>query len=87
MLYEVITTLQAIPGKTFNGIISFIDPILDKTTRTAKIRVEVSNPDLRIKPEMYATAKVNARLQQYVITSYSIHYTKLYDFGGHFLRV
>lgn len=58
-------TLQAIPGKTFNGIISFIDPILDKTTRTAKIRVEVSNPDLRIKPEMYATAKVNARLQQY----------------------
>ena len=58
-------TLQAIPGKTFNGIISFIDPILDKTTSTAKIRVEVSNPDLRIKPEMYATAKVNARLQQY----------------------
>lgn len=58
-------TLQAIPGKEFNGSISFIDPILDKTTRTAKVRVEIANPDLRIKPEMYATAKVSARLQQY----------------------
>lgn len=58
-------TLQAIPGKIFDGAVSFIDPILDKTTRTAKVRVEISNPDLRIKPEMYATAKVNARLQQY----------------------
>jgi len=58
-------TLQAIPGKTFNGTISFIDPILDKTTRTAKVRVEVPNSGLQLKPEMYATAKVSARLQQY----------------------
>ncbi|WP_042368972.1 efflux RND transporter periplasmic adaptor subunit [Bacteroides neonati] len=58
-------SLQAIPGKVFNGTISFIDPILDKTTRTAKVRVEIANPNLEIKPEMYATATVTARLKQY----------------------
>ncbi len=57
-------TLQAIPGKKFTGRISFIDPIIDKTTRTAKVRVETSNPGLELKPEMYASATVNASLKQ-----------------------
>ncbi|MPM03511.1 Multidrug resistance protein MdtA [bioreactor metagenome] len=57
-------TLQAIPGKKFSGNISFIDPIIDKTTRTAKVRVETSNPGMELKPEMYASAIVNAPLKQ-----------------------
>jgi Cu(I)/Ag(I) efflux system membrane fusion protein len=55
-------TLQAIPDKTFSGRITFIDPILDKTTRTAKVRVESANPGLQLKPEMYANAIVQAAL-------------------------
>lgn len=55
-------TLQALPGKTFAGKISFVDPVLDPTTRTARIRVDMSNPDLLLKPEMYALATVNAQL-------------------------
>lgn len=58
-------TLQALPGKTFSGRISFIDPILDKTTRTAKVRVETANPGLQLKPEMYANAIIKAPLKQY----------------------
>ncbi len=58
-------TMQAIPGKKFTGSIAFIDPILDKTTRTVKVRVEMPNPNMELKPEMYATATVTARLQQY----------------------
>ena len=43
-------TLQAIPGKTFNGIISFIDPILDKTTRTAiNLRIDAHYLTFHIK--------------------------------------
>jgi Cu(I)/Ag(I) efflux system membrane fusion protein len=56
-------TLQTLPGKTFSGRISFIDPILDKTARTAKIRVETANPRLELKPEMYAAAVVKSALQ------------------------
>lgn len=56
-------TLQTLPGKTFSGKISFIDPILDKTTRTAKVRVETANPKLELKPEMYANAVVKTTLK------------------------
>lgn len=58
-------TLQAIPGKTFSGQISFIDPILDRDSRTTKIRVVTSNPGMQLKPEMYASATVNASLKQF----------------------
>lgn len=58
-------TLQALPGKKFSGKISFIDPILNTTTRTAKVRVEVPNASLELKPEMYATANVSAQLRNY----------------------
>lgn len=58
-------TLQAVPGKTFTGKISFIDPILDKTTRTAKVRVETPNPGLLLKPEMYTNASIQAPLKQF----------------------
>ncbi len=58
-------TLQSLPGKTFSGKISFINPILDPATRTAKIRVETSNPRIELMPGMYANALVNAPLKQY----------------------
>ncbi len=58
-------TLQALPGKKFSGKISFINPILDATTRTAKVRVETSNPIMELKPEMYANAVIKAPLRQY----------------------
>jgi len=58
-------TLQSLPGKTFSGRISFINPILDPATRTAKVRVETANPGMELKPEMYANALINAPLKQY----------------------
>lgn len=58
-------TVQAVPGQTFSGKISFIDPILDPTTRTARVRVEIANPGLLLKPGMYANATVRARLRRY----------------------
>lgn len=53
-------TLQSLPGRTFKGRIAFINPIVDAASRTAKIRVEVNNAQNLLKPEMYATAIVNA---------------------------
>lgn len=58
-------TLPAFPGKHFSGQISFIDPMINPNTRTARVRVEVPNHNLELKPEMYATAEVEASLQQY----------------------
>lgn len=54
--------LQAVPGKLFSGKISFIDPVINPTTRTAGIRVELNNSDGKLKPEMFVTGNVKAAL-------------------------
>jgi Cu(I)/Ag(I) efflux system membrane fusion protein len=58
-------TIQAIPGSKFNGIISFIDPVIDPVNRVAKVRIEMNNQDGKLKPEMFATGFVKANLDQY----------------------
>ncbi len=46
--------LSYFPGKTFQGKVTFIDPIVNPKTRTVKVRMEFSNPNWRLKPDMYA---------------------------------
>lgn len=58
-------TLKAVPWKTFSGVISYIDPIMNNESRTAKVRVEISNAGMQLKPEMYATALVRSSLRNY----------------------
>jgi Cu(I)/Ag(I) efflux system membrane fusion protein len=55
---------EAYPGETFTGQISFIDPVLDPTTRTVKVRVEVPNAEGRLKPEMFVRAVVRVQMAQ-----------------------
>lgn len=55
-------TVNSLPGQTFSGTISFIDPVVNAQTRTASVRVEMSNPNGKLKPEMFATAEVKANL-------------------------
>lgn len=57
---KVTFTAQAIPGKTFEGAVSFIDPVIDPSTRIARIRVELSNPAMQLKPEMFINGNVKA---------------------------
>ncbi len=55
-------TVSSLPGKTFTGNISFLDPVIDPNTRVAKARVEISNADLALKPEMFVSGTVQAKL-------------------------
>jgi membrane fusion protein, copper/silver efflux system len=48
----------ATPGRTFGGKVSFIVPVLQGTTRTAQVRVELPNPGLQLKPDMYVNARI-----------------------------
>lgn len=52
---------EAYPGETFQGRITFIHPILDERSRTIKLRVNVPNPDGRLRPGMFLRARVLAR--------------------------
>jgi len=58
-------TVQAIPGIKLSGNIIFIDPVIDPTTRVAKVRVEIHNQSGKLKPEMFVTGIVNANLTEY----------------------
>ena len=57
---EVTFSTEAYPGEEFTGRIAFIDPVLNKQTRTVKVRVNVSNPDGKLKPEMFVRATVKS---------------------------
>jgi RND family efflux transporter MFP subunit len=46
--------VDAFPGEDFMGRIARVSPVLDPATRTAPLEVEISNPQYRLKPGMYA---------------------------------
>jgi membrane fusion protein, copper/silver efflux system len=51
--------LSYIPGKKFQGTVTYIYPTLNMETRTAKVRIELRNtPKLEFKPEMFATVQI-----------------------------
>ena len=58
-------TIQALPGTAFSGSIIFIDPVIDPVNRVAKVRVEISNPGSKLKPEMFVTGMVKSNLAEY----------------------
>ncbi len=53
---EVSVTTEAWPGEAFVGTVAFIYPTLSTETRTVKVRVEIPNPDGKLRPGMYATS-------------------------------
>lgn len=55
--------VEAYPGESFHGTVAFIDPFLDDRTRTVKVRVNLKNPERRLKPAMYASAVLRVRLR------------------------
>lgn len=59
---QVVVEVEALPGETFKGSISYIDPFIHEHTRTAKVRVNVDNSNGRLKPGMFVRAVASARL-------------------------
>jgi Cu(I)/Ag(I) efflux system membrane fusion protein len=50
----------ALPGAVRQGKVMYVYPTVNPETRTARIRVELANPDLALKPGMYATIRFSA---------------------------
>ena len=53
-------TVDAFPGRRYEGRVTFIHPGVDTTTRTLTARVEVVNRDGTLRPGMYATASIGS---------------------------
>ncbi len=57
---QVRVSFPYVPGMEIQGRISYVYPWLDPSTRTGKIRVELPNPKLELKPEMYANVELES---------------------------
>ena len=58
-------SIQALPGSAYSGKIMFIDPVIDPVNRVAKVRLEMSNPGAKLKPEMFVTGIVKSNLDEF----------------------
>jgi RND family efflux transporter MFP subunit len=57
-------TAKSYPGEKFEGIISVINPFLDERKRTAKVRIDVANPDFKLRPGMYVNTELEMDMGQ-----------------------
>ena len=71
--------VDAFPGETFKGRIARVSPVLDPTTRTAPIEIEIPNGDFRLRPGMYARVGINTGLRKDALVVPS---NALVDLGG-----
>src|SRR5262249_39107462 len=53
---DVNVACSAYPGEVFDGKVLFISDVLDPDTRRTKIRIAFENPDMKLKPNMFADA-------------------------------
>jgi RND family efflux transporter MFP subunit len=56
----VTMSLEYLPGESFQGKIDYIYPYLKEATRTARVRLRFPNPQLKLKPEMFAQVRIES---------------------------
>ena len=57
---KVEMSLAYLPGETFAGQIDYIYPFLNGATRTVRVRLRFPNPQLKLKPEMFAQVQIKS---------------------------
>lgn len=57
---EAVVTVAAYPELRFKGKLAFVSAVMERESRTVKARIEVPNGDGRLKPEMFASASIQA---------------------------
>jgi membrane fusion protein, copper/silver efflux system len=62
-------TFKAYRNQPVDGVVTFIYPEIKTETRTARVRIEVPNPDEQLKPDMYADVVFRAGGEQSPVTT------------------
>ncbi|TDX22551.1 Cu(I)/Ag(I) efflux system membrane fusion protein [Modicisalibacter xianhensis] len=58
--------LPAYPGETFHGQVIAVLPENDATSRTLRVRIELPNPELRLRPGMFASVAIRGPAQTHL---------------------
>jgi Cu(I)/Ag(I) efflux system membrane fusion protein len=59
--------LAYLPGQRFAGKVSYLYPYLNDSTRTGRVRIVLANPELELKPDMYARVELVADLGEHLV--------------------
>lgn len=70
-------TVAAYPGETFYGKVSYVYPTLNSEARTVRVRLELPNPGLKLKPGMYG----NVIMQSDAVTTLLVPKEAVLDTG------
>jgi Cu(I)/Ag(I) efflux system membrane fusion protein/cobalt-zinc-cadmium efflux system membrane fusion protein len=71
---SAVITVDSYPGRAFPGRVSFIWPQFDPTTRTAKVRLEISNPGMKLSLGMFVNVTLDLALgRQLVIPASGVY--------------
>jgi multidrug efflux pump subunit AcrA (membrane-fusion protein) len=57
---DALMTLPYVPGQKFQGKITYVYPVLNQELRQVKMRVEVDNPYLQLKPGMFVNVEIHS---------------------------
>jgi len=60
-------TIEAYPGETFRAKVAYIYPSLNIEARTVRVRVELANPGLKLKPGMYGTVTLRTDAERRLV--------------------
>ncbi|MDB6023398.1 MAG: Efflux transporter, family, subunit [Pedosphaera sp.] len=55
---QVIITTDSYPGEKFSGKIALVDPFINDASRTIRVRVDIENPDFKLRPDMYVNVSL-----------------------------
>ncbi len=69
--------IDAYPGEEFTGVVTYVYPTVSLEARTGRIRIELANPDLKLRPGMYANIGLEspAREEALVVPRSAVHAT------------
>lgn len=59
------------PGEKFPGKISVVDPFINDATRTGRVRIDVENPNLKLRPDMYVDAELTMDMGEGIAVPFS----------------
>ena len=77
---EVKVSVPAFPRSSFSGKVILVSSVVDPETRSVKVRTEVPNPDVSLKPDMFANVEIITDVHR---TAISIPQSALLSDGGH----
>jgi Cu(I)/Ag(I) efflux system membrane fusion protein len=67
----VTITTSSHTGEKFEGTIGVLDPFITDATRTGRVRIDVKNPDLKLRPDMYVDVDLTMDMGEAVVVPVS----------------